>query len=91
MVFLSFKSTAATIHYVNANGTNPVVPYTTWATAATNIQDAINHATVSDTILVTNGIYRCGGYYNSGSNRVYAVGGQIIQSVNRRHVGNSIE
>ena len=73
---------AATTRYVYANGTNPVPPYISWATAATNIQDAINVTGYGDTVLVTNGIYQYGGLSNSGSNRVYASNSQIIQSVN---------
>jgi hypothetical protein len=67
---------------VNASGTNPVPPYISWATAATNIQDAINVTGYGDTVLVTNGVYQYGGFSNSGSNRVYASNSQIIQSVN---------
>jgi hypothetical protein len=67
---------------VDANGTNPVPPYISWATAATNIQDAVNVTGYGDTVLVTNGVYQYGGFSNSGSNRVYASNSQIIQSVN---------
>ncbi len=78
--FLSFHA-SATVHYVDANGTNPVAPYTSWATAATNIQDAIIVAAFNDIVLVTNGIYQYGGDSFGSSNRV-DVTSKIVQSVN---------
>lgn len=73
---------AATTHYVDANGTHPVAPYTSWATAATNIQDAVNVTSLSDLVLVTNGIYQFGGGLFNGSNRVYVINRVQLQSVN---------
>ena len=69
----------ASTHYVDANGTNPVTPYTSWATAATNIQDAVFYG---GTILVTNGIYQYGSYSASGNNRVFVPATETVQSVN---------
>ena len=72
------------IHVVDAAGANPVAPYSSWATAATNIQDAINIAAAGDIVLVTNGIYAAGGMAKAGglTNRVALGIPMTVLSVN---------
>ena len=76
----------ATAHYVNVNNPSPSAPYTTWATAATVIQNAIDAANVGDWIIVTNGTYATGGRqvgsYNQKWNRVVMTNQVTVISVN---------
>jgi hypothetical protein len=70
--------------YVDAQGVNPVPPYTHWGTAARVIQDAVDVALEGDEILVTNGTYSLGGRAVAGfiTNRVALVKPLALRSVN---------
>ena len=55
--FLMAGSVEATTRYVNVSNATPAAPYTTWETAATDIQAAIWQCTTGDDILVAPGVY----------------------------------
>jgi hypothetical protein len=76
---LLWHSALAEVHYVDVNNTNATPPYTNWATAATNIQDAVDAAAVGDEIVVTNGTYVYGG---RDSSRVKVDKPLTLRSVN---------
>ncbi len=78
---VSLTVTAAT-RYVNVNCLASALPYATWETAATNIQDAVDVASDGDAIWVTNGVYQTGGCVVYGSNRVAVTRALTVQSVN---------
>src|SRR5262245_37137273 len=86
VIVVSFLATSApaTTRYVDINNPGPVAPYVDWATAATNIQDAITASVAGDLILVTNGVYASGGKSMDGviTNRVAVDKAITIKSVN---------
>ncbi len=56
-VLLSVPAVHAGTFYVNQGSANPAPPFANGATAAKNIQEAVNAASAGDEIVVTNGTY----------------------------------
>ncbi len=56
-LLLALSKVSAGTLFVCPESTNPVPPFPNWATAATNIQQAVNAAAAGDNVVVTNGTY----------------------------------
>jgi hypothetical protein len=79
------KDVFGTQRYVDISNPNPHSPFTSWATAATNIQDAIDMAASGDEVVVNDGLYQAGARLVNGtgaSNRVAITIPLIVRSVN---------
>ena len=83
-LFLVSLTASAETRYVNLNNPSSAAPYTSWLTAATNIQDAIDVAMDGDMVLVTNGVYRTGGraVFGTMTNRIALTKAITVESVN---------
>lgn len=79
-----YSFTPPVIRYVWTNSPTPNPPFTNWATAARDIQTAVNASGSGDMILVTNGTYNTGGVAVDGtmSNRVAITNAVTVMSVN---------
>lgn len=76
---------AAPVHFVIAGSTNPVPPFATWETAASDIQSAIDVATLPGArVLVGDGLYNTGGRALVGimTNRVAVNKPLVVSSLN---------
>jgi len=84
LLVASVTTTTATTRYVDLNGASPTPPFTSWPTAATNIQDAIDASIAGDVIWVTNGVYATGGkaMVSDLTNRVVLDKALTVVSVN---------
>jgi hypothetical protein len=83
-ILFSSQIVSGVTHYVSLDGGH-VSPFTSWATAATNIQDAVDIAVPGEDVIVTNGVYQNGGALTPGytsMNRVVIDKAVSLRSVN---------
>ena len=85
-LLLSISNLSAATLYASLGSTNPTPPYATWATAATNIQDAVDAAAAGDEVVVTNGVYP-GGLGVNGPLAVRSVNGPRFTVIDGGYAG----
>ncbi len=77
LLLLTAPKLPAAFLFVSPTSTFPTPPYNSWATAATNIQDAIDVAQPGSIVLVTNGIYPGGLMISTGIHVISSMGAQF--------------
>lgn len=85
---------AADTHYVALNNPGAESNYTSWATAAANIQDAVDAAAAADVVLVSNGVYNAGGRTEGAytlTNRVVIIRAIELRAVSTNPADTVIE
>jgi hypothetical protein len=72
------------VHCVDVSNIAPALPFSTWSTAATNIQDGIDFSFDGEFVLVTNGLFASGGKVIDGdfTNRIAVTRRLTVASIN---------
>ena len=84
---LNITVAVPTLYYVAIDSPDSTPPYSSWFTAATNIQDAIDLAPPGSLVLVTNGDsweFPAAGNISSNGVAIYRFGGHTIYGVSNR-------
>lgn len=83
LVLIGAATAPAAVRYVSPTGSHEF-PYTNWATAAQDIQSAMDASQLGDTVFVTNGVYETGSRVWGGGtpNRVVLTNGVRLESIN---------
>ena len=79
ILLVSCGTALAIPHYVATNSPGPFTPFTSWETAATNIQNAIDASGVGDVVWVSNGLYNTA---STANGRVDITKAMTVRSVN---------
>ncbi len=83
LLLFGIADLCAATHYVSAGSTNPLRPFLTWATAATNLQQALIVATAGEEVVASNGVY-LGGLTLTNSVTVRSCNGPLVTIIDGR-------